>query len=85
MRNKKNKCGGVNVTHFFSSDHGDDGDALFPHHLPEVGTRVRQGTLRGDVAPLLSAYLYLKRQETDESIIEFSISVFSIHNNSILH
>lgn len=40
--------------HLFSSDHGDDGDALFPHHLPEVLTRVWQGPLRGDVVPLLS-------------------------------
>lgn len=51
-------------THLFSSDHGDDGDALFPHHLPEVQACVRQGTLRGNVAPLLSTYCYLMRQET---------------------
>lgn len=50
--------------HLFSSDHGDDGNTLFPHHLPEVLTRVRQGTLRGNVAPLLSTCCYLMREDT---------------------
>lgn len=54
----------MEVTHLFSSDHGDDGDTLLPHHLPEVLTRVRQWTLRGNVAPLLSTYCYLTRQDT---------------------
>lgn len=48
--------------YLFSCDHGDDGDSLFPHHLPEVLARVRQGTLCGDVAPLLSTDRYLKKQ-----------------------
>lgn len=54
------------TTHLFCSNHGDDGDALFPHHLPEVLTRVRQGTLRGDVAPLPSASGHLESRETDQ-------------------
>lgn len=53
-----------NQTHLFSCDHGDDGDSLLPHHLPEVLTRVRHGTLRCDVAPLLPGDCYLMRQET---------------------
>lgn len=53
--------------HLFSSDHGDDGNTLFPHHLPEVLTRVRQGTLRGNVAPLLPTCCYLMRQTSHQS------------------
>lgn len=60
------KCRVVNMKtmHLFSSNHGDDGDTLFPHHLPEVLTRVWQRTLRGNVAPLLSTYYYLMTQDT---------------------
>lgn len=67
MRNKNfKKCEAINMKpkHLFSSDHGNDGNTLFPHHLPEVLTRVRQGTLRGNVAPLLSTCCYLMRQDT---------------------
>ena len=51
-------------THLLSSDHPDDGDALLPHHLPEVLTRVGHGTLRRDVAPFLSSDCDLMRHNT---------------------
>lgn len=44
----------MKATHLFRSDHGNDGNPLLPHHLPEILTGVGEGTLRGDVVPLLS-------------------------------
>lgn len=69
----------MKLTHLLSSDHGDDGDTLLPHHLPEVLTRVRQRTLCGNVGPLLSTYCYLVRQDTktvtgSSSVLESWIS-----------
>jgi len=40
----------VNPVAFFESRHHDDGAGpLFPDHAPEVGERLRQRSLRGDV------------------------------------
>lgn len=53
----------MSVTHLLSRYHGDDGDALLPHHLPEVLTRVVQRALCGDVVPLLSAHRDLRNTQ----------------------
>lgn len=54
----------IKSTYLFGSDHGNDGDTLFPHHLPEILTRVLHGTLRGNVIPLLPTYCHLMRNKT---------------------
>lgn len=52
--------------HLLCGNHGDHVDPLLPDHLPEVGARVGEWTLRGDVMPLLASDHHLGKQTRNQ-------------------